>query len=213
MSTIEAVGAVFGFLCVVLYIRQNIWSWPVGLVQIALFIVVFYDARLYSDLVLHVIYLLMQVFGWYHWHKGGEQGAPLKVTRLTRTEIWLWAGSSIIGSLLAGYLMATRTDAAAPLPDAFVAVTSVVAQWLLTRKKLESWVFWFVIDLVAMGIYFYKALYFATALYALYLVLAVTGYLTWRKSCSSRTGEDEINDSRPDTGKIRSALSGSSKVD
>jgi nicotinamide mononucleotide transporter len=184
MSTIEAVGAVFGFLCVALYIRQNIWSWPVGLVQISLFIVVFYKARLYSDLVLHIIYLLMQIYGWNHWLKGGEQGAELKVTSLERMRIGMWAGVSILGSLILGYLMATRTDASAPYPDAFIAVTSLVAQWLITRKKLESWLFWFVIDCVAIGVYFFKALYFATSLYCLFLVLAVTGYMTWRKCCT-----------------------------
>ena len=186
MSTIEAVRAVFGFLCVVLYVRQNIWAWPVGLVQIVLFIVVFYDARLYSDLVLHVIYLFMQIYGWSHWLRGGDQGASLKVTRLARSQVGVWVGVSLIGSLIAGYLMATRTSAAAPYPDAFVAVTSVVAQWLTTTKKLESWLFWIVVDLVAVGIYLYKDLYFATTLYGLFLVLGVAGYFTWGRQSPRR---------------------------
>jgi nicotinamide mononucleotide transporter len=109
--------------------------------------------------------------------------------------------------------VATHTDAAAPYPDAFVAVTSLIAQWLITRKKLESWLFWIVVDLVAIGIYFYKALYFATTLYSLFVVLGVMGYVTWRKSCSPGIRQDETHDMRPDTGKIRTTPSGSSTAD
>lgn len=213
MSTIEAVGTVFGILCVALYVRQNIWSWPTGLVQIVLFIAVFYDVRLYSDLVLHIIYLVMQVYGWRHWLKGGVGGKSLPVTRLARTETAVWVVTALAGSFLCGYLVANYTDAAAPYPDAFVAVTSLVAQWLITRKKLESWLFWIVVDLVAIGIYFYKALYFATTLYCLFVVLGVMGYFTWRKSCSPGLGRDETHDMWPDAGKIRTAASGSSTAD
>ena len=81
-----------------------------------------------------------------------------------------------------GYSMATYTDAAAPYADAFIAATSLIAQWLMARKKLESWQFWIAVDIVAIAVYFYKELYITTGLYSVFLVLAVLGYFQWRKT-------------------------------
>lgn len=78
--------------------------------------------------------------------------------------------------------MATYTDAAAPYADAYVVVTSLIAQWLMARKKIESWFFWISVDVVAIGVYLYKSLYVTTGLYSVFLFMAITGYFAWRKS-------------------------------
>lgn len=187
MSIPEIVGTVFGALCVWLYVRQNIWSWPAGLVQVLLFIVVFYEAKLYSDLILHVIYVGLQIYGWHHWLHGGERGTVLDASRLGARDTMLWAGAALAGAVGWGYMMATFTDAALPYPDALIATTSLVAQWLITRKKLESWLFWILVDVVAITVYLAKGLYFATALYAMFLALSIAGYRAWRASIGRRT--------------------------
>jgi nicotinamide mononucleotide transporter len=213
MTTVEAIGTLLGLLCVVLYVRQNIWSWPVGLAQVLLFIIVFYEAKLYSDLVLHVIYVGMQIYGWHHWLRGGDQGASLPVTRLTRKSLGVWAAVATLGCVLWGLLMASYTDAAAPYPDAFIAATSLVAQWLITRKKLEAWWFWIAVDVAAIGVYLYKSLYFASALYLLFLGLAITGYRSWRKASLRDLGQESSHDLRPDTGQVCATSSGASTAD
>ncbi len=185
MTIIELIAAVSGLICVWLTIRQNIWCWPVGLLQVALYIGVFYDARLYSDLILHVIYVIMQGYGWYHWLHGGRDNSPLKVTVLSWPATVRWWLLALVLAAVWGHVMASYTDAAAPYPDAFIAVASLIAQWLMARKKLQSWYFWIVVDLVAIAVYLSKDLYITTGLYAVFLALAIFGYFQWKRTAVS----------------------------
>lgn len=182
MTWIEGIAAICGLLCVWLTVRQNVWCWPTGLIQVVLYIGVFYYARLYSDLILHVIYVIMQVYGWYHWLHGGIERTELKVTVLSLPALMTWMVIGAATTVPWGYSMATYTDAAAPYADAFIAVASLIAQWLMARKKLESWHFWIAVDIVAIAVYLYKELYITTGLYSVFLVLAVLGYFQWRKT-------------------------------
>ena len=186
MSPVEIIATACGVLCVWLTIRQNVWCWPVGLVQVTLFTWVFYRARLYSDVVLHVIYVALGIYGWYHWVRGGRDARAtndaLPITRLRAGAAALWACAAAAVTAMWGYGMARFTDASLPYWDAAIAVLSLVAQFLLTRKVLENWLFWIVVDVLAVGVYAAKSLYLTAGLYALFLVLAVVGWLQWRRS-------------------------------
>lgn len=182
MTWIEGIAAVCGLLCVWLTVRQNVLCWPIGLVQVVLYIGVFYEARLYSDLVLHVIYVGMQLYGWYHWLYGGHERTELKATSLSTPGLLAWMLVVAAVTVPWGYLMVTLTDAAAPYADAFIAVASLTAQWLMARKKLESWHFRIAVDLVAIAVYLYKELYITTGLYSVFLALAILGYFRWRRT-------------------------------
>lgn len=186
MTWIEGIAAVCGLLCVWLIVRQNILCWPTGLIQVVLYIGVFYEARLYSDLILHVIYVVMQIYGWYHWLYGGRERTELKVTAHSTSGLLAWIMVAAAITAPWGYAMATLTDAAAPYADAFIAVASLVAQWLMARKKLQSWHFWVAVDLVAITVYLYKELYITTGLYSVFLVLAILGYFQWRRTIEPR---------------------------
>lgn len=182
MTLIEGVAVVFGLMCVWLTVRQNIWCWPTGLVQVSLYIFIFYEVKLYSDLMLHFVYIGLQIYGWYHWLHGGKNRANLPVSELGSRSRLAWSLIAIAGTGGWGYLMATYTDAAVPYGDAFTTIASLIAQWLMARKRLESWLFWIVVDVVAIGIYWHKSLYLTSGLYAVFLVLATIGWLEWRRS-------------------------------
>lgn len=179
LLTLEIVATVFGLLCVWLAVRQNIWTWPTGLVQVAVFIVIFHQVKLYSDLILHVFYVGMQIYGWWFWLHGGadHREAAIKVQRPVVRIGWLAA--AVAGTALWGYGMATWTDAAVPYGDAFTTVASVCAQWMLARKHLEAWFYWIAVDVVAIGIYWQKGLLVTTGLYTVFLVLAIWGLNRW----------------------------------
>lgn len=179
-KTVEIFGAIFGFLSVYFTIRQNIWCWYFGLLQVTLYCFVFYTSKLYSDMILHIIYIFLQFYGWYNWKYGGSNKSTLRVTLLTNTTFWI--GVTVIATLFTGYIMQTKTDASFPYEDAFIMIASLVAQYLMIKKVLESWLFWIIVDVVAIIIYAYKNLYFTTALYVLFLVMAVMGYLEWKKA-------------------------------
>ena len=178
-TTLEIFGAIFGFLAVYFTIKENIWCWYFGLIQVTVFCFVFYTAKLYSDMILHVIYIFLQIYGWYNWKYGGNNQSTLHIT-LAKNK-WLWISLTIILSFFLGYIMETKTDASYPYPDAFITIASLAAQYLLIKKVLASWLFWIVVDIVAITVYWYKELYFTTALYLLFLVMATIGYLEWKK--------------------------------
>jgi nicotinamide mononucleotide transporter len=182
MEWIEPIAAVFGLLCVILTIRQHIACWPLGLVQVSLYCYVFYEARLYSDLLLHAIYIVLQFYGWHFWLHGGRGRSEAPVTRLRSVAILAWVALAATSAAGWGWLMDTRTDAALPYADAFIASASLVAQWLLSRKKLESWGFWIAVDLVAIVVYWSRDLRYTALLYAVFLALAIAGLESWRRA-------------------------------
>jgi nicotinamide mononucleotide transporter len=181
MNWTEAVAVVFGAAAVALTIRQSLWCWPLGLVQVALYVYVFYQARLYSDMVLHVIYVMLQVYGWYRW-RTGERGNALPVSYLSLTERAGWAMAIALAAYVWGEAMVRYTDAAAPRADAFIAAASLAAQYLLAIKKLENWILWIVVDVVAISVYWGRDLRLTAGLYGVFLGLCVLGLIEWRKA-------------------------------
>ncbi|XAL97958.1 nicotinamide riboside transporter PnuC [Phycisphaeraceae bacterium D3-23] len=182
MSRIEIVAVLSGLVCVWLTTRQNIWCWPVGLLMVSLYIVIFYRAKLYSDMGLQVVYVGLQLFGWHQWLRGGPRRSKLGVTRASALTVALW-GIGAAGCVVAlGVVMQTQTDAALPYWDAVTTVLSLVAQVWMARKVLESWAVWIVVDVLAVGIYTVKELYLTAGLYAVFLGLAVMGWFAWKRS-------------------------------
>lgn len=183
---LELAAVLFGFAYIWLSIRQHVGCWPVGLVSVALFLVVFYEARLYADVVLQAIYVVLSLYGWYYWLHGGREDAPAPVTHLPLRTGLVLAGLTVVGTAAAGWGFATYTDADLPYWDSTTTVLSLVAQWLAARKILENWVVWFVADTLYVGIYFYKGLYLTTGLFAVYVVLTLLGYRAWKASMTAR---------------------------
>ena len=182
MSSIEIVAVVFGFLCVWFTIRENIWCWPTGLIQVTLYIFIFFEAKLYSDVILHVIYIFMNIYGWYFWLHGGRDRQEAVITRMTNAWLATTALMTLAAMLALGYFMASRTDASFPYGDAFTTAFSLSAQWLMSRKKLESWHFWIAVDCVAIYIYAVKGLHLTAGLYTAFLFMAIAGLLRWQKA-------------------------------
>lgn len=188
MSAIEWVATLFGLACVILTIRQSVWCWPAGLVQVFLFIFVFWQARLYSDVVLHVIYVGLGIYGWWKWTRGNPaDGGALPVARAKATALATWTAVGVAATIGVGVAMRRFTDADRPYWDAAVLALSLVAQWLMARKVLESWLFWIAVDVLAIGLYATKALYPTAGLYAVFLVLAITGFFQWKRSMTVTT--------------------------
>lgn len=182
MNPVEMIAAAAGLLCVWLVTRQSILCWPVGLVQVTLYVWVFYEAKLYSDVLLHMIYIVLQCYGWYYWLGGGRDAEPPPVTQLSSVGVGIWLLVGATGTAVLGLTMAGLTDAALPAWDAGIAVFSLVAQVLLARKVLENWFVWIGVDTVAIGVYSVKGLYLTAGLYAVFLGLCVIGLTEWRRA-------------------------------
>jgi len=185
-SSFELFALVTGLGAVILLIRQNIWTWPIGLLYATVSVWVFYRDGLYGQLLLHVFFVGMNLYGWWYWvHGGQEEGEALPVVRLQSQGYLIAVGCGAMGALLLGYLINAISDSAFAWPDALVTSGSFVAMYLQARKYLESWVFWFVIDIGSIALYLAADLHFYALLYLVYLGLAVAGYIEWRNSANS----------------------------
>lgn len=189
MSFWEILGTVLGVVGVWLMIRQNIWTWPVGIVQVAVSGWVFYQSRLYSDALLQVFFLVIQAYGWWHWrHADDRTRVELPVTRLRLRGVLGWVGIGALATAGWGELMRRTTDAALPHWDAFIFVFSVISQWWQARKRLENWGGWMAVNAVAIGVYWVKELRLYAGLYALFFAMAVAGHVAWRRAMKGGPG-------------------------
>jgi nicotinamide mononucleotide transporter len=188
MSALEIGGVVTGIVAVWLTTREKVWCWPVGIVSVLLFVAVFYRARLYGAMGLQVVYVALSAYGWYAWSKGGQGHEPLRVSRssLTALAVGLMAGLAATAALAAW--LGQRTDEAMPITDAGTTAFSLVAQWMQTRKLIENWWVWLVVDVVYVGMNLAQGLIWTAGLYAIYCGLAVAGLVEWRRSLA-REGE------------------------
>jgi nicotinamide mononucleotide transporter len=180
---IELLGALFGLLYIILSIKQNIWCWPIGLITSALYIYVFFVTKFYADMGLQVYYLVVSIYGWYFWMFGGKSTKKddLKIsTAGFRRLIYIIVASAVLFGIIA-FILINFTDSEIPYWDAFTTAGSFVATWMLARKIIEHWLIWIIVDSVSLGLYIYKGLYATVILFAVYTLLAVMGYIEWKK--------------------------------
>ena len=182
MQALQWIAAVAGAVSVYLSTRENIWSWPTAIVNVALSAVIFYGSGLYSDMGLQVVYLVLSIYGWYEWLHGGPQHSRLHVSKASR-RVWLVSAVVAIAAwAMLGWLTSMLPGVSLPYLDAGLTTLSLVAQWMMTRKILENWILWIIVDVVYVPMYVYKELKPTAALYAVFLGLAVLGLIQWRRS-------------------------------
>ncbi|MEZ5550271.1 MAG: nicotinamide riboside transporter PnuC [Pseudomonadales bacterium] len=192
MAWLEAVGLGSGLLCVWLLIRQNVWTFPIGLIYSFVSVAVFFEQRLYADVLLSGYYVLMNGYGWYYWLYGGRQhGAgsaagqqtdELPVTRTPRQVLVLLGLGILAATLAMGWFFDNRTGAELPYWDSATTCMSFAAMWMTARKYLENWIVWLVVDVIATGIYLVKGIELYAVLYGVYLGMAVIGWRAWQQT-------------------------------
>jgi nicotinamide mononucleotide transporter len=184
VSIIEILGFIFGIAGVYLTLRQNIWCFPTGLVNVALSMILFFEQKLYADAFQQFVYIILLTYGWYRWLHGGIQ-SDLKISESSLNLLVKCLAIWLAGTLISGYLLSKYTDASTPWPDSAATVLSFIAQWMIARKKLENWILWIAVNITYIWIYSYKELYLYTILFSIYLLLAIAGYLSWNKEVKS----------------------------
>jgi nicotinamide mononucleotide transporter len=178
---IEVIATILGIAGVWMSTRQNVWCWPVGLLNVVLSLYVFFVSKLYADVVLQIFYFVITLYGWYNWLYGGEHKSALKVSRISTNLLLklLFAGG--IAIIITGYIFRKYTDAALPYWDSTVAVWGVIGTFAQAKKYIENWIIWILTDILCTGIYFYKELFAFTGLYFIFTLLAIYGYYQWKK--------------------------------
>jgi nicotinamide mononucleotide transporter len=207
MSTelvIEIIGAVIGLIYLYLEYKANVWLWPVGVVMSIFYVVIFFHSKFYADAAIYLYYIGANTYGLYQWTRSRkktivEKGitTELPITHLPAKRILPLAFVTfVLWMILYGILRAV-TDSPIPLGDAFTTAVSIVATWMLAQKYLEQWLLWIVVNIVSTILYFWKGLYPTGVLFIVYVIVAVLGYLRWRKEMTNTRRDVSGNVSTP----------------
>lgn len=180
LSVAEAAGVLLAIAYLVLAIRQNILCWAAAFASSLILMAVFYSALLYMESALQIFYAAMAVYGWFQWRFAGDDGAGARIHTWRIVRHVQVVGGVAATALLVGWIM-SGTDAAFPYADAFTTVAAIVTTFMVARKVLENWIYWFVIDSISVYLYVARELYLTAGLFVFYLVLIVIGYRRWRR--------------------------------
>lgn len=187
LSLLELMATLFGLISVFLASRSNVITWPTGILNECGFFLIFFQVQLYADMLLQVFFLLVTIYGWYSWSRGENKKSILVISQKSLLKLLALMAFSILilGSIVAELhnLLPTvfQKAAASPYVDSFVTVASVIATFLLAKKILQTWIFWIVVDVVSIGLFFSRGIYFIVLEYIIFLIMACYGYIYWRK--------------------------------
>jgi len=180
---VELLGAILGVIYVFFSIRQNILTWPVGLLTSILYVWVFFVSKLYADMGLQMYYVVISIYGWYEWLRGNQSNhsEPIKVSRLSMKLGFILSIISLFLFILIWFILKNYTDSPVPVADALATALSIIATWMLARKILEHWLVWIFVDAFSIGLFIYKDLLPTVILFVVYTVMAVVGFIEWKK--------------------------------
>lgn len=182
MAWFEWTAAIITAVSVYLQARENIWNWPTAIVSVVMYTVVYVRSGLYSDAGIQAYYLVTSVYGWYQWLYGGRGHTALPISRVS-PRVWLWCvflGVSVW--YLDATLMSRLKGVSFPWIDAATSTVSLIAQWMITRKLLENWLLWIAVNIVYVPVLLAKGLYPTAVLYVVMLIIAIKGFVDWRRS-------------------------------
>ena len=179
---VEVIAMLTGLIYLVYSVQGRILLWLFGFVSSLLYVYIFYDSHIYALMCINIYYVIISVYGWYHWSHPGKAGRKeLPVSRLKMKMGIILLFLSVFLFLFIAFILHEFTDSDIVFGDAFITAFSITATWMLARKIMEHWLVWIVVDLLAVILYFYKQLYPTVLLFVFYTVMAVTGYLEWKK--------------------------------
>ncbi len=177
----DSAGSVFSFLSTLFYIRASVLAWPMALIASSINMYLYLRTGLYGDMSLEGFYFLSTFYGWYEWLHGGKNKKEIPITHITKKMAFVLSIISIAGILLTELFLSRYTNSRVPWLDSTTTVLSLVAQFLICRKIIETWILWFIVDAVYAGLYFYKTIPIHGVLLIIYVGLAVLGYIRWHK--------------------------------
>jgi nicotinamide mononucleotide transporter len=180
-SPLEWVGFTATLGCIYLAAKENIWNWPVAILSVVVSAILYYNGGLFGDFYLQFYFLFTSCYGFYYWLRK-ENTAEKPIVKIAAQQ-WMQVFASIaVLTVLLGALLDRFTSSTVSYEDGFCTAMSFVAQLMLTRKILENWILWIIVDICYVPLLVYKEFYLYAVLYAILTILATQGYLSWRKT-------------------------------
>ncbi len=181
-SLLELIAVVFAIAYLVLAVRENILCWLAAGISTSIFLIIFWDVKLYMESGLQIYYLAMAGYGWHQWRRVNDESSGLQVSTWNVQQHVSAITVIALLSFFSGYLLRAGTDAQLPYLDSFTTWASVVTTFMVARKVLENWIYWLVIDSVSIFLYIDRELYFTSILFAVYIVIIFFGWYSWYRS-------------------------------
>jgi len=181
----ELAGSITGALCVWLLIKQNIWNWPVGIVNNIFYIVVFYKAGLFADAGVQFVYIAVALYGWWNWLHGGQDHSELDVSRASTRGLLIYIAIAAAATAIL-YWVLLHTPSTVPFADGLTSALFLTGQYVMSRKVVENWWFWIIGDVLVIGLYIYKNLYLTSVLYTIFLAMSIVALLEWQRAATKK---------------------------
>lgn len=180
-SLLEVIAVLFGLLSVWYSRKVNLLVYPTGIINVLIYVYICFYAGLYADMGINMVYFVMSVYGWYNWTRKKDDVTTVRITWLSHKGNILALLLAAVAFILISYILVNYTDSTVPFIDSFTTAIFVVGMWLMARKNVENWIYWIIGDVICIPMFFYKGLVFTSFQYLVFLILAVMGFISWRK--------------------------------
>lgn len=189
MTILEVFGVLFGLLSVWFAKKENILVFPTGIISVLIYVYLCFQAKLYADMGINAYYFVMSVYGWYVWSRRDEEQHVTPISTSSLSD-WILGFLTFALSFSILYLVLNNlTDSDVPFWDSLTTSLFFVGMWLMARKKIENWIIWIIADAISVPLYFYKELQLTSIQYLVFLILAISGYISWRKTLVNQKTE------------------------
>jgi nicotinamide mononucleotide transporter len=180
-SWIEAVAVIFGLASVWFARKENIWVYPTGIINVLIYVYLCFHAKLYAEMGINAFYFVMSVYGWYNWGRTGKNKVHLPISKLNFKSLLFYTFITLVFYGVLYFVLANFTDSNVPVWDALATAIFITGMLLMAFKKIENWIAWIIGDIIAIPLYAYKGLALTGIQYAVFLLLAVMGWVEWRR--------------------------------
>lgn len=179
MSNFEIAAVLISILGVGLTIARSMWCWMINFIAVVMYAYLFYTVKLYGETLLQFVFMAMNIFGFYQWIKGKRQDHEIRIEPISANKVWGQIGLTMIAGAVFGLSLQHFSDAAVPLLDGQLAMFSLLATYWTSRKHIQTWMLWVVVDIVYVGMFLYKGLIPTAGLYAAFVIMAAFGWWQW----------------------------------
>jgi nicotinamide mononucleotide transporter len=176
----ELIAVFFGLICVWFMKKESVWVFPFGIINVLIYVYLFWVSKLYANAAINAFFFIMSVYGWYNWTRKDKNNDILRITRCSRKELVLNAMAFIVFFYVIRMVLVRNTESTIPTWDALTTAVYIIAQWMVSRKKLENWILWIAADTVMIGLCAWQGLYFSSFQYLVFTVIAILGYREWK---------------------------------
>ena len=181
-TILEVFGVLFGLLSVIYSSRQDIKVFPTGIISVLIYVYICQQFGLYADMGINAFYFIMSIYGWYNWTHQKGKAKTLTISRTNNKEKIYLSLLAIVLFAIIRYILINYTDSNVPNIDAITTSIFLIAMWLMSLKKIENWTLWIIGDIISIPLYAYKGLVLTSFQYTIFLLVAIYGYLEWRKA-------------------------------